>query len=69
MLSICYNLIVKRISERDNMSKEESKDVSEMSYEELIAMRNRDVMNSVDQSQSILKMIQQVQDEDVQDAD
>ncbi len=51
------------------MSKEESKDVSEMSYEELIAMRNRDVMNSVDQSQSILKMIQQVQDEDVQDAD
>lgn len=69
MLSICYNLIVKRISERDNMSKEESKDVSEMSYEELIAMRNRDVMNSVNQSQSILKMIQQVQDEDVQDAD
>jgi len=69
MLSICYNLIVKRISERDNMSKEESKDVSPMSYEELIAMRNRDVMNSVDQSQSILKMIQQVQDEDVQDAD
>lgn len=51
------------------MSKEESKDVSPMSYEELIAMRNRDVMNSVDQSQSILKMIQQVQDEDVQDAD
>lgn len=51
------------------MSKEESKDVSEMSYEELIAMRNRDVMNSVNQSQSILKMIQQVQDEDVQDAD
>jgi len=69
MLSICYNLIVKRISERDNMSKEESNDISEMSYEELIAMRNRDVMNSVDQSQSILKMIQQVQDEDVQDAD
>jgi len=69
MLSICYNLIVKRISERDNMSKEESKDVSPMSYEELIAMRNRDVMNSVDQSQSILKMIQQVQDEDVQDAE
>ncbi len=51
------------------MSKEESNDISEMSYEELIAMRNRDVMNSVDQSQSILKMIQQVQDEDVQDAD
>jgi len=69
MLSICYNLIVKRISERDNMSKEELNDISEMSYEELIAMRNRDVMNSVDQSQSILKMIQQVQDEDVQDAD
>jgi hypothetical protein len=69
MLSICYNLIVKRISERDNMSKEESNDISEMSYEELIAMRNRDVMNSVDQSQSILKMIQEVQDEDVQDAD
>ncbi len=51
------------------MSKEELNDISEMSYEELIAMRNRDVMNSVDQSQSILKMIQQVQDEDVQDAD
>lgn len=51
------------------MSKEESNDISEMSYEELIAMRNRDVMNSVDQSQSILKMIQEVQDEDVQDAD
>ena len=39
MLSICYNLIVKRISERDNMSKEESNDISEMSYEELIASK------------------------------
>ena len=46
------------------MSKEESKDVSPMSYEELIAMRNRDVMNSVKDSRSILKMIKQVQDED-----
>lgn len=46
------------------MSKKEYDSYVEMSYEELIAMRNRDVMNSVKDSRSILKMIKQVQDED-----
>ena len=51
------------------IAKESVMTEKEMTREELIAMRNRDVSLSYEQSQSVLRMIKKVRDEENQTED